>query len=390
MSITIHVKSGQNKWDVSIDPTGSIDDLKKAIAGLSEIPAENQRLIYSGKILKDDQTIESYKIQDGHAIHLVKSGGVKKSGSPAAASSSATGSQQQAPAGAAAPSTLSTGQTGGFNPLADLTSARYAGFLNLPSADSFGPDGGMTSAPNSDEVLRMLENPVMQSQMSEMLSNPQMIDFLIQQSPQLQSMGPQARQLLQSPMFRQMLTNPEMVRQSMQMSSMFGGGDPAAEANPFPAPGSTDQNTTSSQPASANPQEQQPQAQTSQSNPLANPFASLLGGMPQPPAAGSTSGFDASANPFLSLLGGAGNNAGAGGATPNFDPALLSSLLGGGGFGAPAQTQQDSRPPEERYEQQLRQLNDMGFFEFDRNVAALRRSGGSVQGALDALLNGDV
>nr|2BWE_A Chain A, DSK2 [Saccharomyces cerevisiae]2BWE_B Chain B, DSK2 [Saccharomyces cerevisiae]2BWE_C Chain C, DSK2 [Saccharomyces cerevisiae]2BWE_D Chain D, DSK2 [Saccharomyces cerevisiae]2BWE_E Chain E, DSK2 [Saccharomyces cerevisiae]2BWE_F Chain F, DSK2 [Saccharomyces cerevisiae]2BWE_G Chain G, DSK2 [Saccharomyces cerevisiae]2BWE_H Chain H, DSK2 [Saccharomyces cerevisiae]2BWE_I Chain I, DSK2 [Saccharomyces cerevisiae]2BWE_J Chain J, DSK2 [Saccharomyces cerevisiae]2BWE_K Chain K, DSK2 [Sacch len=46
--------------------------------------------------------------------------------------------------------------------------------------------------------------------------------------------------------------------------------------------------------------------------------------------------------------------------------------------------------PEERYEHQLRQLNDMGFFDFDRNVAALRRSGGSVQGALDSLLNGDV
>ncbi|KAJ2954988.1 hypothetical protein NQ176_g11442 [Zarea fungicola] len=48
----------------------------------------------------------------------------------------------------------------------------------------------------------------------------------------------------------------------------------------------------------------------------------------------------------------------------------------------------DNRPPEERYEEQLRQLNDMGFFDFDRNVAALRRSGGSVQGAIEHLLSG--
>jgi ubiquilin len=48
----------------------------------------------------------------------------------------------------------------------------------------------------------------------------------------------------------------------------------------------------------------------------------------------------------------------------------------------------DSRPPEERYEDQLRQLNDMGFFEFERNVQALRRSGGSVQGAIEFLLSG--
>ena len=63
-------------------------------------------------------------------------------------------------------------------------------------------------------------------------------------------------------------------------------------------------------------------------------------------------------------------------------------MMGGAPAAQPAAP--DNRPPEERYETQLRQLNDMGFFEFDRNVAALRRSGGSVQGALDALLNGDI
>lgn len=50
----------------------------------------------------------------------------------------------------------------------------------------------------------------------------------------------------------------------------------------------------------------------------------------------------------------------------------------------------DTRPPEEVYETQLRQLNDMGFFDFDRNVRALRRSGGSVEGAIEMLFNGSV
>ncbi|KAJ4171792.1 serine threonine protein kinase, CMGC group [Fusarium falciforme] len=106
---------------------------------------------------------------------------------------------------------MSSGQSAGFNPLADLTSARYAGYLNMPSADMFGPDGGALNndSNNQDELLRMMENPIFQSQMNEMLSNPQMLDFMIQSNPQLQAMGPQARQMLQSPMFRQMLTNPE-------------------------------------------------------------------------------------------------------------------------------------------------------------------------------------
>ena len=66
-------------------------------------------------------------------------------------------------------------------------------------------------------------------------------------------------------------------------------------------------------------------------------------------------------------------------------PWLLANLPGGPGGGAAAPV--DTRPPEERYEAQLRQLNDMGFVEFERNIEALRRSGGSVQGAVEYLLS---
>jgi ubiquilin len=77
---------------------------------------------------------------------------------------------------------------------------------------------------------------------------------------------------------------------------------------------------------------------------------------------------------MMQMLGGGGMGAGAGGM---------------GGFGAPTPASPpDNRPPEERYADQLRQLNDMGFYDFDRNIAALRRSGGSVQGAVEHLLSG--
>lgn len=35
---------------------------------------------------------------------------------------------------------------------------------------------------------------------------------MINSNPQLQAMGPQARQIMQSPMFRQMISNPETLR----------------------------------------------------------------------------------------------------------------------------------------------------------------------------------
>ena len=371
MSITIHVKCGQDNWEVTVEPTDTIEQLKKTIKEITEIPEDSQRLIYSGKILKDPETVESYKIQDGHSIHLVKSGLRKNNNNN---STSQQNSNSGTPATNTVPSNIATGQTGGFNPLNDLTSARYAGYLNMPSADMFGPDGGMNNVPNQDEMIRMMENPMVQSQMNEMLSNPQMIDFMIQSNPQLQAMGPQARQMLQSPMFRQMLTNPEMMRQSMQFASMMNGGQGMGQnqdaANSFPAPGETGEEAATTE---ATIQNTNTNTTNTAAPPPSNPFAAL---------------FNPAMNPFANAQqGNTGNNA-----TPAFDPSLFASMFGGNGLaGNTAAAQpEDNRPPEERYESQLRQLNDMGFFDFDKNVAALRRSGGSVQGALDALLNGSV
>ncbi|KAH0158066.1 hypothetical protein KCU67_g7662, partial [Aureobasidium melanogenum] len=103
-------------------------------------------------------------------------------------------------------------------------------------------------------------------------------------------------------------------------------------------------------------------------------------------------------NMMQNMYGGNNNNSGAGGeggaaaASPfgGMNPfAALGGMGGMGGFGAPQQ-QQDSRPPEEQYATQLQQLNAMGFYEFDRNVRALRMSGGSVEGAVEHLLSGTI
>lgn len=360
--------------EVSIATDATVEELKTKISEQSEddLPVSSQRLIYSGRVLKDNETIEFYKIKDGHTVHLVKS--VNKSGAaaatPAASTSDTSNATPSTAAANAVPSNIATG-TGSFNPLADLTGARYAGYAQLPSASMFGPDSGMTM-PDPEEMERMLSNPMVQQSMNEMLSNPQMVDFLINQSPGMRALGPQARELLQSEQFRSMITNPQMMRQMRQMQEMFGG--PQSQPQAFPAPGGADSNASTTEDTatpdatrSTNTQQQQ----------AANPFAAMFpGGLPQ--------------NPFA-LYGNPQANTGAAGANLGGanDAGLMQALmasLGGNGGNAPAQ--EDNRPPEERYESQLRQLNDMGFNDFERNVAALRRAGGSVQGAIENLLNG--
>ncbi|KAL8932072.1 MAG: hypothetical protein Q9211_006545 [Gyalolechia sp. 1 TL-2023] len=264
----------------------------------------------------------------------------------------------------------------------------------------------------------------------------------------LRGMGDSARQALNNPQFRRMMTDPEVLRQMAQMQrqfpGMFGGmgGMAGAQNQAFPAPGVTDQ--TPEQPSgerTATPN----QPNTTTPPPPMNPFGMGLFGNPagaggaggnpfamlfpqqQPtpsennntnPSAGqadpNSTAPPSQANPLQqmaaqmasnpgfmqNMLGMMGGPPGGQGQPPHQTPNApfnpFAAMFGPGGagganpFGMPASGSPppppDNRPPEERYAEQLRQLNDMGFYEFERNVEALRRTGGSVQGAVEYLL----
>jgi ubiquilin len=267
-----------------------------------------------------------------------------------------------------------------------------------------------------DQMERMLENPMFASQLTEFMNSPQAMQLMepfFNQSPHL-------REMMRNPDVRRVLFSPESIRTQLQLSRAMGGGGFGGMGGgaSFPAPGVTDNTTTntSQAPPAAADSEIAPPSQEGQAG---NPFAALFG----PGGNGLTGGGNQDPNPVTNralmerLLAGTrapgasaatgsadsnesnaavGNTPGEadhnnllrmlsmmqpqGGAGPNFG-----DLFGGSG-GPPAPA--DNRPPEERYADQLRQLNDMGFFDFDRNVQALRRSGGSVQGAIEHLLGG--
>src|SRR5271155_5650749 len=103
----------------------------------------------------------------------------------------------------------------------------------------------MGPPPSIESMTEMLSNPNFAQMMNEALQNPQLIDMMIQQNPQLRAMGPQARQMLQSPEFIRSMTDPETLRQMARFQRLmgmgpFGGAGGGHEA--FPAPGVT--NTT--------------------------------------------------------------------------------------------------------------------------------------------------
>ncbi|KAK4555880.1 hypothetical protein LTR86_007100 [Recurvomyces mirabilis] len=430
--ITFNVKSSSEaKYVFTLAESTTIADLKQKLSTSdhADIPPERQRLIYSGRVLKDHDTVGSCKIKDGNTVHLVRGADSNQRQNPAN-----QGGSTAVPPGAGqpasnVPSNIAAG-TGAGNPLAQLTGARYAGFHGLPGMDTFGSDAGMGAPPNPDQMLRMLEDPNFAQQMNEAMNNPAVIDML-RNNPMIRN-NPMARAAMENPELRRMMLNPDMIRMQMQMQRSMGGEQGGQGA--FPMPGQTDTTTPA---AGTEGTGATPNTTTTTGNAAqtpANPFAALFPGGAAPGGAAGTDGGASQANPFGNMFGGqqgsgqqggdqqnnplaqmtqqmmqnpemmqnmmrmmggmggaAGAGAGAGGAgEAGFNP--LTAFGGGGGAGGfggspePAQPA-DDRPPEVRYEDQLRQLNDMGFYEFERNVSALRRSGGSVQGAVEYLLS---
>ena len=298
----------------------------------------------------------------------------------------------------------------------------------------------MLENPNFASTLNeALANPQVIDQMIR--SNPMLRDM----GPQVRQMmqDPGFRAMMTNPEALRNITQMQRQFGGGMFGGMGGGGNQA-----FPAPGITD--TTPGQQPSAEGETatpRQPDATPQQppmpfglfGNPAGaggagggNPFAALFGsgatGGNTPgsaPSASSRAPGNAS-NPFAEMarnmmqnpqmmqqmmgaMGGTpdsnNNNNSNSNPTPNaaaaaqagINPFALLQGLGGfggaagrGGFGSspppPAAAPQDDRPPEDRYAEQLRQLNEMGFYEFERNIEALRRTGGDVQGAVEYLL----
>jgi len=189
--------------------------------------------------------------------------------------------------------------------------------------------------------------------------------------------------------------NPFTPQHNQSASSPSTGPDTTASANTG-ATSTSDgtQNTSTSSPPPANPFASlfgsQP-AGSQQSNPLADSMRAMMQNPEAMRAAmqmmGAVNGSDQNANPFAAFGTPAANPSDPTGASSP-PPNPFAALFGPGSAFGGSPPPQDNRPPEEVYEVQLRQLNEMGFYEFDRNVMALRRSGGNVQAAIEFLLGG--
>lgn len=182
------------KFSIETDSSETILSIKQKISnhekeakGL-DLEVTSIRLIFSGKILKDTETIEQCKIHEGNTIHMVKT---QKKATPA-------------PAPVETPAAPSAATTTPAQPPANMTS-----LLQNLGAGGAAPSE-MPPMPSLQDTMGMqqmfAENPEMMDQVFDMISaNPELLRSMMAMNPQFQSMPPEVQNLMLQPAMLRMI-----------------------------------------------------------------------------------------------------------------------------------------------------------------------------------------
>ncbi|XP_042062205.1 ubiquitin-like domain-containing protein CIP73 isoform X2 [Salvia splendens] len=95
-TVQIKIKTLDSQtYNLRVDKCVPVPELKEQIASVTGVLSEQQRLICRGKVLKDDQLLSAYHVEDGHTLHLVVrqpiATSVEQSDQPATDPTSSTG-----------------------------------------------------------------------------------------------------------------------------------------------------------------------------------------------------------------------------------------------------------------------------------------------------------
>ncbi|XP_054754986.1 ubiquilin-1-like [Lytechinus pictus] len=215
--INVVVKTPKDKETIEIKPDATIKQLKDEISKKFSATVEQLCLIFAGKILKDNDTLEQNNIKDNMVVHLVIRSKKDQPGSSTAASSNpALPSNPSSSSSTTAPSsTPSTNAPGGnpfFGGLGGLGGMGLGNLANmgLDSANFAEMQQQMQQqlVNNPDMMRQVLDNPIVQN----MMQNPDIFRNLVLNNPQMQQI------MERNPEVSHMLNNPEVLRQTMELA----------------------------------------------------------------------------------------------------------------------------------------------------------------------------
>ncbi|GFS07754.1 ubiquilin-1 [Elysia marginata] len=195
----ITVKTPKEKHTVEVKIGASVKELKEEVQKKFNAPYEQLCIIFAGKIIKDDETLEQHGIKDGLTVHLVIKSANRTAPSNPPPSSASTPSSNAAPDVSQTPFNL--GGIGGLGGLSGLGMGS-SNFMEMQQR----MQREMMS--NPDMMRQLMDNPFVQS----MMSNPDVMRSLLMNNPQM-------RELMErNPEITHMINNPELMRQTMELA----------------------------------------------------------------------------------------------------------------------------------------------------------------------------
>ncbi|KAG8364451.1 hypothetical protein BUALT_Bualt19G0130200 [Buddleja alternifolia] len=220
VNVNIRCSNG-SKFSVKTSLDSTVGEFKGALAQTCDVPAEQQRLIYKGRILKDDQTLLSYGLQADHTVHMVRGSAPAAAAAPPAAVPASAGNTESAPA---------VTQGGGAAGVGDAGASLFPG-LGLGALGGSGASGLFGAGlPEFEQVQQQLtQNPNMMREImntpaiQSLMNNPEIMRSLIMSNPQMREIidrNPELAHVLNDPsILRQTLEaarNPELMREMMR------------------------------------------------------------------------------------------------------------------------------------------------------------------------------
>ncbi|CAL1526136.1 unnamed protein product [Lymnaea stagnalis] len=196
--ITVTVKTPKEKHSVEVKEGASVRELKEEVQKKFNAPYEQLCIIFAGKIVKDEDSLEQHGIKDGLTVHLVIKSANRTVPDPPLSRNPST------PANTAPDVSQTPFNLGGIGGLGGLSG------LGMGSANFMEMQQRMQREmlSNPDMLRQLMDNPFVQS----MMSNPEIMRTLLMNNPQM-------RELMErNPEITHMLNNPELMRQTMELA----------------------------------------------------------------------------------------------------------------------------------------------------------------------------
>ncbi|KAI5577922.1 hypothetical protein BDE02_09G147400 [Populus trichocarpa] len=231
-AVVINIRcSNGTKFTVRTSLESTVGVFKSLLAQNCDVPPDQQRLIYKGRILKDDLALHSYGLQADHTIHMVR-GFSPAPSAPAPAPA-------PAPVAAANPENpdTTTGVTRGVGSNEGRAFGLGGAGIGASLFPGLGSLGGSSPSalfgdglPELEQVQqRLTQNPDMMREimntpaMQSLMNNPELIRSMMMSNPQMREImdrNPELAHVLNDPsILRQTLEsarNPELMREMMR------------------------------------------------------------------------------------------------------------------------------------------------------------------------------